>query len=115
MIGLRATKLVAGLTLAASIMWPSSSLAQCSGNCSVGALGQGGVSSDGAAQGFRYVGPGSQPQYTVTNVGNSDAGHVLAVLDGENAGTLDGTYHDGVCIGLATGVFGDYTGYDPDC
>ena len=109
------TRLVASLALIGSVVWPSSSMAQCSSNCSVGALGQGGQSSDGAAQGFRYVGPGSQPEYTVTNVGNFDAGHVLAVLDGENAGTLDGTYHDGVCIGLATGVFGDYHGYDPDC
>ena len=115
MIGLRATKLVVGVTLAASIMWSSSSLAQCSGNCSVGALGQGGTSSGGAAQGFHYNGPGSQPEYTVTNVGNSDAGHVSATLDGQDAGALDGTYHDGVCIGLATGVFGDYHGYNPDC
>jgi hypothetical protein len=28
---------------------------------------------------------------------------------------LDGTYHDGVCIGLATGVFGDLHGRDPNC
>ena len=115
MIGLRATKLVVGVTLAASVMWPSSSLAQCSANCGVGALGQGGVSSGGAAQGFRYVGPGRLPEYTVTNVGNSRAGHVLAILDGENAGVLDGTYRDGVCIGLATSVFGDYQGLEPDC
>jgi hypothetical protein len=110
------TKLVAGLALIGSVVWPSTSIAQqCNTSCSVGALGQGGASSDGAAQGFRYVGPGRQPEYTVTNVGNSDAGHVRAVLDGEEAGTLDGTYRDGVCIGLATGVFGDYQGLEPDC
>ena len=109
------TRLVATLALIGPAVWPSAAMAQCQSNCSVGALGQGGASSGGAAQGFRYVGPGTQPQYTVTNVGNSDAGHIRAVLDGEEAGTLDGTFHDGVCIGLATGVFGDYQGYEPDC
>lgn len=116
MIGLRATKLVVGLTLAASIMWPSSSMAQCNSYCTVGAFGQGGASSDGAAQGFRVVVPGQTiPGATVTNVGNFDAGHIDVSLDGDTIGSLDGTYHDGVCIGLATGVFGDYHGRDPDC
>jgi len=110
-----ATRLAASLALIGSVVWPSSSMAQCNSNCSVGALGQGGASSGGAAQGFHYNGPGSQPEYDVTNVGNSNAGHVSATLDGEDAGALDGTYHDGVCIGLATGVFGDYQGRDPDC
>jgi hypothetical protein len=117
MINLRPTKLVIGLTLAASVMWPSNSLAQqCNTNCSVGALGQGGASSGGAAQGFRYVAPGQViPGSTVTNVGNFDAGHIDVSLDGDVLGTLDGTYHDGVCIGLATGVFGDLHGRDPNC
>jgi hypothetical protein len=115
MIAKCARKLVAGLALGTSVLWPSASIAQCNSNCSVGALGQGGTSSGGAAQGFHYNGPGNQPEYTITNVGNFDAGHVSATLDGEDAGALDGTYHDGVCIGLATGVFGDYQGRDPDC
>jgi hypothetical protein len=81
----------------------------------VGALGQGGVSSHGAAQGFQYLGPSASGIYTIQNVGNFDGGHIDVSLDGDTIGTLDGTYHDGVCIGLATGVFGDYHGYDPDC
>ena len=116
MTRLVATRLVASLALIGSVVWPSSSMAQCNSYCSVGALGQGGASSDGAAQGFRYVAPGhAVPGAIVTNVGNSDAGHISVVLDGDVLGTLDGTYHDGVCIGLATGVFGDLHGRDPDC
>ena len=115
MIGLPATKLVVGLTLAASVMWPSSSLAQCSANCAVGALGTGGQNSGGRAQGFLYIGPGSVPGYDVRNSGNSDAGHIVADFDGDLAGTLSGTYRDGICRGSATGYFGDYHGFDPDC
>ena len=115
MFGLSARTLVVSLTFATSLLWSSTGVAQCQGSCAVGALGQGGVSSDGAAQGFRYVGPGLLPEYTVTNVGNFDAGHVRALLDGEDVGVLNGTYRDDVCIGMATGIFGDYQGVEPDC
>jgi hypothetical protein len=105
-----------GMTVAGSAVWPTSSMAQCNSYCTVGALGQGGVSSDGNARGFRSVTPGQAiPGAIVTNVGNPDAGHIDVSLDGEVLGTLDGTYHDGACIGLATGVFGDYHGRITDC
>ena len=115
MIRLHATKLVAGLTLAASVMWPSNSLAQCSANCAVGALGTGGENSGGRAQGFLYIGPGSVQGYDVRNSGNFDAGHIVADFGGDLAGTLSGTYRDGICRGLETGYFGDNQGLDPDC
>lgn len=109
-------KLIAGVAVAGSAVWPTSSTAQCNSYCGVGAYGQGGVSSDGNARGFRIVAPGqTNPDIVITNVGNPDAGHIDVTLDGETLGTLDGTYHDGVCIGRATGGFGDYRGRDPNC
>lgn len=115
MIRLRATKLVVGLTLAASVMWPSSSLAQCSSNCTVGAYGTGGDNSGGRAQGFLYIGPCFTQACDVRNSGNFDAGHLVADFGGDLSGTLSGTYRDGICRGLETGYFGDERGLDPDC
>ena len=116
MMTLRATKTLVGLALAGAVLWPSNSLAQqCNTNCSVGALGTGGTRSDGRAQGFLYVGPGGTPGYDIRNSGNSDAGHIVADFNDELAGTLSGTYRDGICRGSETGFFGDNHGLDPDC
>ena len=116
MTRLVAKRVVASLALIGLAAWPTASMAQCNSYCTVGAFGQGGASSDGAAQGFRVVTPGQAiPGAVVTNVGNFDAGHIDVSVDGETVGSLDGTYHDGACIGLASGVFGDYHGRVPDC
>ena len=113
---LLSTKLVVGVVVAASVAWPSNSLAQqCNTKCSVGAMGTGGERSGGRAQGFLYVGPGGTPGYDVRNSGNFDAGHFTADFDGDLAGTLSGTYRDGVCRGRETGFFGDSHGFDIDC
>jgi hypothetical protein len=107
--------LATALILTASIVWPSGSKAQCSSNCSVGAFGTGGENSGGRAQGFLEVGPGPREGYDLFNSGNFDAGHFAVEFEGDLVGTHSGTYRDGICRGLETGILGDDQGLDPDC
>jgi hypothetical protein len=92
-------------------LWVTTGLAGGCGAevCAAGAAGQGGVASDGKAQGFNDTGPAAtSPDIHVTNVGNYDAGHI--VLSGDRVGTLSGTYRSDIGRGHATGYFGDDSG-----
>ena len=79
--------------------------------CSVGALGQGGTSSDGKAQGFYDKFPSTRfPGSTFTNSGNLDAGR-LNITGG--VGTTSGTFRQDSVRGRSSGTFGDWTGQCP--
>src|SRR5215203_2232156 len=75
------------------------------GQCSVGAFGQGGTSSDGKAEGFYDKHPSTRfLGSTYTNSGNSDAGR-LNISGG--VGTTSGTFRQDSVRGRSTGIFGD--------
>lgn len=100
--------------VAALLISPSPSVAQCNAGCAVGALGNGGAASEGKAEGFRYVGPGPlNPNNTLVNDGLSSEGHV-EVLDanGNVIGVLNGRCDAGTFVwnGTGSGIFGDWTG-----
>lgn len=98
------------LTLAATLWATTGALSGgCgTGNCSVGAFGQGGVASEGNAQGFHVERPSTlYPSSTYTNVGNDDAGRI----DVSGQGTLQGTYRNEISRGHETGIFGDASGH----
>lgn len=101
------------LLTVATALWATSALAACgTGECYVGTFGQGGIASDGKAQGEHIVHPSLFfPGESYFNSGNDDAGR-LAV---SNEGTLQGTVRDGVCRGHATGFLGDASGQFLDC
>lgn len=80
------------------------------GACSVGSLGTGGENSGGNAQGFRFEGPGQNPDVAVTNVGNADAGRLTVDRPGDNDGTLSGTFRGDSARGRGSGSFGDWSG-----
>lgn len=86
----------------------------CKDSCSVGLLGQGGLSSDGKAVGFRYVGPGPlNPNVTLTNDGRSSEGHVeVTDANGNVIGVLNGRCEYGTFVwnGNGSGIFGDWKG-----
>ena len=66
------------LALTVLALNPSMALAQCgTTDCAVGAAGNGGVNSDGKAQGFHFEGPTPIGEHQV-NSGNSFAGHLTA-------------------------------------
>lgn len=113
-----------GITIciaAAFALVPFVAVATCgSGDCSVGAFGQGGESSSGAAQGSYFVGPGENPGVTVSVGGNASAGHVVVTRPDGVSASLAGTDRNGVVRGMGTGEFGDWTGLCdeidfPDC
>ena len=89
----------------------------CSDFCNVGGdtdAGEG--TAVGPAEGFHYTIPGFVPGVvSVTNVGNSNAGHVdvEGVSDG-SGGTRSGAWVEqlGVAVGHTTGRFGDCSGLD---
>ena len=112
---MRRSTLVIMLALAGSNISPPTALPQCSSYCEVGAVGTGGLSSEGKAQGFHYVVPGHMVGSTATNSGNLEAGRLVIDRFGNVVGTLSGTYRDGICRGLETGIFGDSEGLDPYC
>jgi hypothetical protein len=88
-------------------------LANCGdGDCNVGAAGQGGVASEGQAQGFRTEFPSIFfPGYGFSNTGNLDAGRLGITQPGEEpVGTTSGTFRQDSVRGRSTGVFGDWTG-----
>ena len=75
-------------------------------NCSVGALGNGGVQSGGAAQGSHEKGQEFGSDFT--NSGTSTSGHLNVV---DPSGSLSGHLHpDGTSTGRTTGFFGECTG-----
>jgi hypothetical protein len=98
------------------VISPAPALAQCNTFCGVGAFGTGGTSSDGKAQGWHLIRPGSLEGFTISNVGNSDAGRTAVYLNGELYGYIEGTIRDDICRGNSEGLrFGEYTGFEPDC
>jgi hypothetical protein len=72
-------------------------------DCAVGQLGQGGVSSDGKAQGFHFSGAEG---VAVTNSGNALSGR----LQIGPLGTISGHIQPGTSRGHGTGIFGDWSG-----
>ena len=88
----------------------------CSDFCNVGGdTDQGEGTAVGPAQGFHYTVPGFFPGVeTVTNVGNSNAGHVDVVFSDGSGGTRSGAFVEqlGVAVGHTTGRFGDCSGLD---
>lgn len=107
-----------GITaFAGSLMIASSAVAQTA----VGAYGNGGAQSGGAAQGFRFVFPSPRfPGATVTNQGTLFGGYVVVRdADGNIIGTLSGWCEQGGDIyrGRGTGIFaanGDWAGVGTD-
>jgi hypothetical protein len=90
---------------------PSIASASCGTDdaCFVGALGTGGVASDGAAQGFHLDAPSIRyPGATATISGTADSGH--NTYTGSVTGTFSGTFRGTSVWGRATGIFGDHTG-----
>lgn len=90
-------------------LWATMAMAACgTGDCAVGTFGQGGIASDGKAQGEHIVRPSTlYPGETYFNTGNSDAGRIAV----SNQGTLQGTVRDDTMRGHATGFFGDASGH----
>ena len=88
----------------------------CSEFCNVGGdTEQGDGTAVGPAQGFHYTVPGWVPGVeTVTNVGNSNAGHVEAEFFDGSDGTRSGAWveQQGVVVGHTTGFFGECSGFD---
>ena len=112
---MHASSLTISFALLSVVSLPSAAFAQCNSYCAVGAFGTGGSSSAGQAQGFHYVVPGRVEGSTVTNSGNFDAGRAVIDSFGNVIGTISGTFRDGICRGLITGVEGDSRGLNPDC
>jgi hypothetical protein len=107
---LRRTAIAVGAMAAVLVFGPASHIARadgCATNCAVGDLGTGGVSSDGAARGFRYEGPGNNPDYHIVNTGNDIAGHIS--FSGPTDGSGSGAYTpQGVVVGHYDGAIGPY-------
>lgn len=89
---------------------------KCSDFCNVGGdTDQGEGTAVGPAQGFHYTVPGWVPGVkSVTNVGNSNAGHVDVEFFDGSEGTRSGAWVEqlGVAVGHTTGFFGDCSGLD---
>jgi hypothetical protein len=102
---------VSVLTVMTVLLSTASFAGGCGGaSCATGSAGQGGIASDGKAQGFHIEQPSlNTPTIQVTNVGNLDAGHI--VLSGDLTGTLSGTYRKDIGRGRETGAFGDGSGH----
>jgi hypothetical protein len=106
---------VAVMTAVMLLVMAASAFANCGNeDCSVGASGD--KASDNA-QGFRFEGPGHNPDTTVTNTGNSKAGRLNVDRLGNDDDTISGTFNfrDGTFIGHATGTgetaeFGNWSG-----
>lgn len=105
--------LAAGITVGATSGLASAG--GCSTTCSSGGAGQGGVSSDGNAHGFRLEGPSTRfPGATFTNQGNENAGHIS--LSGAADGMASGAYTpQGVVVGHYTGDVADGFGTSDPC
>jgi hypothetical protein len=86
----------------------SANTTTCASDCDVGALGQGGDSSGGRAQGFYHNGPGRIPGVDSRSAGTESSGRLE--LSGSVEGSLSGTFNDDTFQGRTTGIFGDCTG-----
>jgi hypothetical protein len=69
---------------------PNDGVGPCSSQCGVGAVGQGGASSDEKAQGSYQIGPGRVPGVNRRAAGTDDSGRLE--LSGDVEGTLSGTF-----------------------
>lgn len=76
--------------------------------CDVGALGQGGVSSSGRAQGSYHDGPGLVPGVESRTAGTDESGRLE--LSGVLEGTLSGTFRGDTFNGRTSGIFGECSG-----
>ena len=121
MVGIKGGSLMKRLLCALIVMLaPSLASAQCGDTCFVGAFGQGGVASDGRAQGFHLDAPSFKyPGAEATVSGTVNSGHNS--YSGAVSGSLSGTFHGSgtAFTGRASGVLGDFTGHcdlaDPYC
>jgi len=108
-------KLIPAVAAVVLLHIPSIAMSQCGdGNCAVGAAGTGGEKSAGKAQGSHEVIPSIRfPGRTITNSGNSDAGRLSIVENGNSLGTISGTFRQNpepAARGRGTGLFGDWSG-----
>jgi len=87
----------------------------CATTCSVGAVGTGGINSDGSAEGGRRKGLSTGfPGSTFTNQGNDFAGHIA--VTGPFVGSASGAdMPDGTLVGHYDGVSAIFFGLDGDC
>jgi hypothetical protein len=99
---------IAMLVMTATL-WTTTAMAACgTGDCAVAAFGQGGIASDGKAQGAHIERPSTlYPGETYFNTGNNYAGRIAV----SNEGTIQGTERDGLMRGHTSGVFGDASGH----
>ena len=106
---------IAAVGIALGAGTPSASAEGCATTCRVGAVGQGGESSDGKANGFRLEGAsGGFPGSTFTNQGNEMAGHirVTGAFEGMASGALT---PQGVIVGHFEGVSATFFGVPDPC
>ena len=103
--------IVASLALAV----PPASAEGCATTCAAGAVGTGGQSSDGKAEGFRLEGPSTGfPGSTFTNQGSEIGGHIS--VQGASEGSASGAFTpQGAIVGHFEGVSADFFGVDDPC
>ena len=102
-----------GITIGAGAA--SASAEGCASTCSVGAVGQGGESSDGKAEGFRIEAASTGfPGSTFTNQGNPIGGHirVTGAFEGMGSGAFT---PQGVIVGHFEGVTATFFGVPDPC
>jgi hypothetical protein len=94
---------------------PTASAEGCADTCAVGAVGTGGINSDGNAEGGRRKGLSTGfPGSTFTNQGNDFAGHIA--VTGPFVGSASGAdMPDGTLVGHYDGVSAIFFGLDGDC
>jgi hypothetical protein len=111
------TRIAVGVAVVAVIgtAAPSASAEGCASTCSVGGSGTGGQSSDGKAEGFRYLKPATGfPGSTVSNSGNQIAGNIS--LSGTADGLGAGAYTpQEVIVGHYDGAVSDLFGIGGTC
>jgi hypothetical protein len=112
---MRATAFGAAIVASLVLAVPTASAEGCADTCAVGAVGNGGIKSDGKAQGGRREGLSTGfPGSTITNQGNDHAGHIA--VTGAFVGSASGADHpQGDLAGHYTGVSAIFFGLDGDC
>jgi len=112
---MRATAFGAVIAASLALSVPTASAEGCADTCAVGAVGNGGQSSDGQAQGFRLKGLSTGfPGSTFTNQGNEMAGHIAVTGPFEGSASGRGM-PDGTLVGHFDGVSAIFFGLDGDC
>ncbi|HEU5112275.1 MAG TPA: hypothetical protein VFU96_03090, partial [Acidimicrobiia bacterium] len=106
---------VAAIGIALGAGTPSASAEGCASTCSVGAVGTGGESSDGNAEGFHVQQPSTGfPGSNFSNSGNQIAGNIS--VTGASQGSASGALTpQGAVVGHFTGVSAIFFGMDGDC